>query len=293
MKPIKNKQLSIIYVSGNGHSGSTLLDIMLGSVDGCFSAGELNFITRDSINEEYCSCQTIISDCDIWSLILEKWEKRRDISYAEYQSSRLKYERNKVFLTALWNSWFPSQDYLRYCRATQTLFEVIKEVTKADFIIDSSKAPTRIPILNKIADVRVIHLCRDFKGVLNSAKKSSVKDIRAGIEEDNPARSTVKTLLDWILNNFLCELFKVRVSSIKIKYKDYIQYPAKLSNIHPIFKEVTHIDTFNAEHMLAGNVIRLKKILVIDKSLGFQYKRLSDKEKKISSLIDSAFWFWS
>ena len=44
------------------------------------------------------------------------------------------------------------------------------EVTKASVIVDSSKISLRIPILRPMG-TKVFHICRNFTGVLNSAKK--------------------------------------------------------------------------------------------------------------------------
>jgi hypothetical protein len=285
--------LNVLYIAGNGHSGSTLLDIMLGSTEGFFSGGELTFITRDSIFEEYCSCGQLIPECEIWSEIIDRWEKNRKVTYREYQQLRLRFERNKTSIVALKNRFFPSKDFKRYCEATREFFESIRAVTGARVIIDSSKGPARIPVLDRISDVQVIHLCRDFKGVLNSAKKSSKKDIKAGIEADNPARSTNKTLLDWLLNNLLCEIFCLGVKSKKVLYKDYVQRPELLQKVRPELDGLPERAPYTAPHMLAGNVIRLKKELRIDPQIGFQYKRLNSGQFKMASLIDRLFWFWS
>ena len=64
---MKNKNITVTYIVGDGHSGSTLLDIIIGSSPNIFSAGELTFITRDSIFEEYCSCNKLIKECNTWS----------------------------------------------------------------------------------------------------------------------------------------------------------------------------------------------------------------------------------
>lgn len=53
---MKNKSLEkpyeVIYVAGNRHSGSTLLDTIIGSDSEAFSSGELNFICREGISQE-------------------------------------------------------------------------------------------------------------------------------------------------------------------------------------------------------------------------------------------------
>lgn len=190
------------------------------------------------------------------------------------------------------NHWFPESDYRAYCLATQKLLEAIQQATGAHTIIDSSKGPTRIPVLQRIAKVQVIHLSRDFKGVLNSAKKSSKKDIKAGIEADNPARGTAKTLVDWLLTNLLCELFCLGVKSHRVKYRIYVQQPETLMKVDTAFEDVKFRAPYTAPHMLAGNVIRLKKDLRIDPELGFQYKRLSKRQTRLAQWIDRLCWFW-
>jgi hypothetical protein len=160
-------------------------------------------------------------------------------------------------------------------------------------IVDSSKSPQRIAVLSKIVDLKVIHLCRNARGVLNSAKKSSKKDIKAGIEIDSLARRTSKTLLEWVFVNGVTELFCIGVDSKRIKYKDYISNLEIIEEkIHSEVK-VQNEQSFLAEHMLAGNILRFKKNIVIDSDLGFKYNRLTKKQSRIAYLFESLFPFWS
>ncbi|WP_274475259.1 hypothetical protein [Mangrovimonas aestuarii] len=289
-----NKELQVIYIAGNGHSGSTLLDIMLGNASNdIFSAGELSFIVRDSIMEEYCSCKTLIPKCDIWAAIFAEWERKRKVSYKEYQSLRHKFERNKTLLRLLKNIYFPGEDFKAYLLATKALFYAIHKVTGANIIIDSSKNAGRIPILKRIVDTQVIHICRDFKGVLNSAKKASKKDIEAGVEEDFPVRGSKKTLIDWILNNTLCEFFCRGVKHYKLKYAVYIKHPDELIKINPIFEGLQSKAPYSAPHMLAGNKMRLNQQIKVDSNLGFSCSRLSSRQLAVSRIVDKVFWFWS
>lgn len=252
-----NSTYKVVYIAGNGHSGSTLLDIILGNGKDCFSVGELSFIVRNGLLEEYCSCNSKISDCDFWDQVFEIWSNNRTLSFDEYRKLRHRYERNATFLRTCFNSIFPSRDFKSYKNSTSALFDAIHEVSGAKIIIDSSKSPQRIAVLKGIVDVQVIHLCREFKGVLNSAKSSSQKDIEKGIEEDNHPRSTRTTLIDWIITNFFTEFCSIGINSTKLMYKDYIQHPEKLGKIHESFNDVAKISKYSADHMIAGNIIRL------------------------------------
>ena len=167
---MKNKNITVTYIVGDGHSGSTLLDIIIGSSPNIFSAGELTFITRDSIFEEYCSCSKLIKECNTWSKIVKTWLEKAPVNLKEYKKLRLKFERNKTTAKALYNKISPSQEFKTYCESTRLLFEAIQKVTGKNVIVDSSKSPQRIAVLSKIVDLKVIHLCRNARGVLNSAK---------------------------------------------------------------------------------------------------------------------------
>ncbi len=285
-------KIKIIYIAGNGHSGSTLLDIMLGSIPQAFSAGELTFVTRKSIFDEYCSCGEQIKDCAIWTQIIAQWLANSPISYEEHCQLRLRFESNKASLRSLKNCFYSSRAFQKYVLSTRCLFEAIQQVTGVDTIIDSSKSPQRIAVLRKVGDLRVVHLCRNFTGVLNSGKSSSKKDMKAGIEADNPEKPTHRVVFNWILINILSSIFCLFVSSVKIKYKAFIQTPETLDKIDPIFKNITQYAPYHASHMLAGNKIRLQGKLKIDQNLGFTYGRLTESQKKLGKLIEIFFWYW-
>ena len=289
----KDTSIKVIYIAGYGHSGSTLLDMILGSNEGCFSAGELTFITRDTIMEEYCSCNQKISKCKVWSEVIKLWEKNRQISYQQYHQLHWRFERNKTTFRTFINRFFPSAEFKSYCLATLQLFQAIKKITGRSVIIDSSKTPQRVAVLSEIVDLQVIHICRDFTGVLNSAKGSTIKDIKAGIEADSPPRRTWKVVLDWLVTNFATEIFCLGVPSQKILYRNFVQAPEQVFNSFPLLKSVKNKQGFSAPHMLAGNVIRLKKNLKINPVVGFQYKKLNQKQYLLGKGIDKLFTFWS
>lgn len=289
----KDTSIQVIYIAGNGHSGSTLLDMILGSNEGCFSAGELTFITRETIMKEYCSCKKMISKCEVWSEVFKIWGAKREISYNEYRQLCRQFQRNKSTLRTLKNRFYPSEDFEQYCKATKQLYQAIEKVTGCSVIVDSSKSPQRIAGLSKIVGLCVIHICRDFTGVLNSGKSSASKDIKAGIEEDLPARRTWKVVTDWIFTNMATEAFCLGIDSQKVFYKNFVRDPETLRKVHPALKKLNQEQTFSADHMLAGNVIRLQKKLKIDPEVGFRYKRLSSGQLTFGKVMDRLFAFWT
>ena len=195
---------------------------------------------------------------------------------------------NRTFI----NYWLPCKDFSDYCVATLQLLESIQEVTNSNYIIDSSKSPVRLLILSKISNLHFIHLMRNFKGVLNSAKKYYAKDILNGIEVEIFPRNSFKVLFDWVLNNFLCEMLAPRRNSIKLKYFNINKVDEKVTKIG-VTLNLTNPKSVNKSHLIAGNAIRLKGKISFDPIIGSVYNRLNKRQYYTARFIDNLFWFWS
>ena len=291
----REKKLSarLLYIAGNGRSGSTLLDLVLGSNQGCFSAGELTFVTRDGILEEYCGCGEQIGACRVWRQVLSRWHDMQPLSLVQYRELRSRFESTRSLPTLLRNLVRPSRDFRSYCDATEALFLAIEEVTNATTIIDSSKTPGRIRILTKFTKPTVLHICRNFSGVLNSMSKGQKKDPEKGVEAELRATPPGKALVSWLMNNLLTELLRGRLPSSGVHYRDLVSSPGH------VVKSVDSEFDFDVgegiapHHMLAGNRMRLKSDVTIDPDLGFQYRNLTPGLARFGRLVDSLFWFWS
>ena len=69
-----------IYVAGRGHSGSTILDIMLGGGSAIESVGELGTIGTRGLSGDktghLCGCGAVIAECPFWTRVREAVEAR-------------------------------------------------------------------------------------------------------------------------------------------------------------------------------------------------------------------------
>jgi len=66
-----NNKIKVLYITGWGRSGSTILDNIMGQIDGFFSVGELRYIwDRNLIENRLCGCGVPLEECPIWSQIL-------------------------------------------------------------------------------------------------------------------------------------------------------------------------------------------------------------------------------
>ena len=61
----------IILIAGHSRSGSTLLDRLLGEMDGFVTVGELRCLwIRGLIDDQLCGCGVAFQSCDHWQDIV-------------------------------------------------------------------------------------------------------------------------------------------------------------------------------------------------------------------------------
>ena len=61
---------TVVYIAGYGRSGSTLLDLLLGRLDGWFSMGEFRLFWHALRDHWNCGCGREVAECPIWSAVL-------------------------------------------------------------------------------------------------------------------------------------------------------------------------------------------------------------------------------
>lgn len=78
----------IVYIVSLPHSGSTLLNLMLGAGSGTLALGEIS-LTRTSLDSErqnlrICSCGEPMSDCPLWGPVVDKFNRSDNQSYLDF-----------------------------------------------------------------------------------------------------------------------------------------------------------------------------------------------------------------
>ncbi|MCB8920918.1 MAG: sulfotransferase [Ardenticatenaceae bacterium] len=183
------EQSQLIYIAGASHSGSTLLDLLLGNHSAISGMGEIH---RLSLQPEtrLCSCGETINNCPYWNKIAHltaiefglpiiKWEEfcvthivgtkylrkfptALDLGLIAGQMSLLKIgsflsSDIKKYINMAANSWL--------------LFDVIAKVQKASYVVDSTKSAGRMKVLylTRPKNTRIIYLVRDGRAVTASA----------------------------------------------------------------------------------------------------------------------------
>ena len=201
-------RLKIVYICSLGHSGSTLLDIMINQHSDIQSVGEIMFFDEWVKNNNKCTCLKLINECLFWTCVIPRCFNGlgsvKDSSYLD-------------------NSY--------------KLFKEIKDLTGKTIILDSSKSVKRLNMLledNRL-DVKIIHLVRNGLGVVNSLKKSYERSAINDNQNKTKIAGALKGTIRWIRRNLA---FYTLMKShgidnyLEVRYEDLCMNPdIELENI--------------------------------------------------------------
>lgn len=156
-----------------GRSGSTILDTILGQIDGYISVGEIKFIWERSLLENrQCGCGERFSSCPFWTRVFDRAFGGFDAVNVPEMISAMNQTRTRHFPLML----LPGSEriYRRrqaaYLEKLGSLYRAIADESGSDVIVDSSKYPSHAYLLRLVndLDVRVLHVTRDPRAVANS-----------------------------------------------------------------------------------------------------------------------------
>lgn len=273
-----NDYPTIIYICGSGHSGSTLLDLVLGSHSYVVSLGEFGQFGRYFRNNELCTCGLRVRSCRFWREVRSRFLEStgNDLFYPpkDYYTSFMlthrKLEKMPLLGSYLMNAWLFGLFHLRSGRIIRRLMDVwnrlasglaynfelfrsIGEVAGKGFVVDSSKTFMRMRALSiwRPDLVRVIYLVRDGRAVAAAQKRK-----RGG--------SVKRHAKAWKKNQRVCLRFlryMDRGAWIQISYDALIENPEKevskvCSWLGIPFEETMLSFGDHEHHNLAGNRMR-------------------------------------
>jgi hypothetical protein len=162
-------RVTVVYLSGFGRSGSTLVERVLGAAPGWVNIGELVDLARSvAPADELCGCGLPFSECPVWSQVGE----RAFGGWSEQVLSRLvalhRASARQRHLPALLSSRRPPSSALAELRASYgRLYQAVAAVTDARVVVDASKGPALGAALAGAPDVdlRTLNVVRDPRAV--------------------------------------------------------------------------------------------------------------------------------
>lgn len=309
MKHVQNEPIRVVYIMGCGYSGSTLLDVLLGSHPNITGVGEVRNLSynerwADSIS---CSCGTLGGACPFWKDVMQHWFAHAGIeTIASYRRLQVHFERVRHARFLLREHYIASPYFQTYARQTYALFKAIQHVSGAECIVDSSKVPLRAFALSMIPgiDLRVIHLVRDVRGVAWSFKRRFQKYLRTeqpkGLKSFKP-NPVVHGALIWMLSNVLANRFRQRFDShqaLLCRYEDLVGNPrrmlAAIGNLiaydfSETIEAVENNKPLQIGHIADGNGLRMNRSVHLRSGPEPWTKHLSPNERLMLYALTGRF----
>jgi hypothetical protein len=218
----------VLYITAWGRSGTTILDNILNSYPGVFSAGELFYLWRRGLVQgRSCGCGVRFPDCPLWQRILygafgDDQPDPRAILALQAQVARVR------------NTWRlcrespPAEATRRYQEIMTRLYRAIARETGAELVVDSSKSPAGAALLAGMDGVQpyLLHMIRDPRAVAHSwmRPKAQLDRHRAvPMDPHGPWESTT----NWLTWNALAERVGRDYAgrARRLRYEDLIAQP--------------------------------------------------------------------
>jgi hypothetical protein len=115
-----------------------------------------------------------------------------------------------------------------YAERTARVYKAVAEVSGAEVVVDSSKAPGFAAMIDRIPGVRVhlIHLVRDSRGVAYSWQRRVDRPETGTRGPDMPTYGPARVALEWVLWNTVFELLGLRMGRTRVHYEALIEHPS-------------------------------------------------------------------
>jgi hypothetical protein len=264
--------MDVVYILGYGRSGSTILDILLGSDPMIQSVGELDLLSREWGNRS-CSCGQSYDSCAFWSRVRFHTEKAVGPQAVQAREKTLRCVETLRAFPFLLMHCIPSRRARAYRDFLRAELAAIAQVSGKSTILDSSKcareAAGRALAIRRVAGVpvKMIHLVRDGRAVLWSVKRGDNVRLGDGCSEDAAAFSwpELRAIGGWVLANaiaLLTALVSERGTVLRVRYEDFVREPRRElirigeflgRDLSAIADRIERGETFAAGHNTGGN----------------------------------------
>jgi hypothetical protein len=223
--------VKVVAIIGYTRTGSTILDNILGELDGFFSTGELHYLwERGLLEGRHCGCGRSVLDCEVWSQVLQRaFGNRRPDPKAVVE-----WQRRTIRTRHTWRllrEGVPPGDRSAldaYRQVADSLYQAIADVTGARIIVDSSKRPSDGALLRLLpsVDPYFIHLIRDPRGVVYSWRRHK-QELDADRRATMPRQGILQTVMGWAKLNLAADAVRRHAPerSLLVRYEDLMEQP--------------------------------------------------------------------
>ncbi|MBC7791198.1 MAG: sulfotransferase [Anaerolineae bacterium] len=302
--------MKVLLISGNGRSGSTLLGVILGQLEGFFNVGEIRRIFDGHIserdrqlgNEGICACGEPFGKCPAWGAVFkEAFGGMNGLDWEKLSAACRKFSMHKrLILPTMRRTAFPweGKEFEQFLAELDKLYAAIPKATGSRVIVDASKWPMYGSMLARLPSVElyILHLIRDPRAVAYSFTRT--KEYKPGFI-DIPVQGILKTTAYWLAVNPAVERFWGRGNKARymfMPYEDFVRDPrTALSRIQDLVGESGGALPIADDgsimtgptHSIAGNEVRASRG-ALRLRLDDEWKRKMPRAKRM--LVSAITW---
>ncbi len=222
----------IAFIGGYARTGSTLLDRLLGQIDGFASFGELRHVwERSFVGNQTCGCGREFRSCPFWIEVAELafggFDGVDAIRLGRMARSVDAFANIPRIGPRAWPAGFRRR-LDTYRDAVASLYVALQRVSGARVLVDSTKDPQHAYVLRSIPgfDVRVVHLVRDPRAVAFSWTRAKRRPEIHWREQDMPRFPVARSAAAWTMANLAAEGLRAGGSSyVLTRYEDLVAEP--------------------------------------------------------------------
>jgi hypothetical protein len=242
--------------------------VLLGDHPRVVSVGELVFLGSDWLCEDRrCACGEPYESCPFWAGLF------KDSREVESLKQIVRDIEHRCALPRLLLDGHSDEKKREYRRRTRKLFEYIAHQEHADLVVDSSKAGRysagRFWALGHVAglDVRVLHLVRDGRNVLQSVVEKGTNWAAEGHRKEKRLLGA-RTTIGWILANGLTWSLGASLREDRyqrVRFEDLLENPESVLrrignfvglDLSPVIARISSGQSFPVGHNVGGNRVR-------------------------------------
>ena len=257
---------------GRGHSGSTILDILLGGGAAVESVGELVSGLEWYEAGTRCACGAPMRECPYWAEVRRRVEAEGHDWAGLARASRRQTDVRRWLPTRVARRGDPG--LCRLAAMTRSLASAIAATSGKPHMLDSNKEVARgLFLLRYLPEARVIHLVRDPRGIQRS-HHWRLSDRRGFLfmRHRFTGRGTAPFLLllaaaSWTVGNALGELTRRAAPDrvLRLRYEDLCRDPAGAVRaigaafglpVEDVVARLESGEPFPVGHNVGGNHIR-------------------------------------
>lgn len=272
---MEDSKIKVLYIAGEGRSGSTILGAILGEIQGFLFVGELMSIWKHFfIENNLCTCGYFPSECSVWKPIIQQGfgtvSKQFAITMERYRKFLIHNRRLINYFIPSLQSGF-DKEKSEYIKNLEHLYYSIKEINNTEFIIDDSKKPTYGKLLEQIEtiDLYVLHLVRDPRAVAFSWQRKKMQTDGSSQTRQMYQFNPIVSAYRWNIHNFAASyLFnKENNKYYFLRYEDFIKDPKQeiiniLKFLNITDKSLPFVNNnsvnLSGNHAVWGNPVRYK-----------------------------------